>query len=128
MAVLSYTNIFTRDLDALPEFYKSVFGFKEIDEIRSPIFRGLDAGGCCIGFNANDAYGLLGLAGHAETKGVAFLLNFDVDSQDDVDRMVPIAQSAGAKLIKAPYKTYYNWYQAVLMDPEDNVFRINTVL
>ncbi|MCF5826706.1 glyoxalase, partial [Pseudomonas syringae] len=23
------------------------------------------------------------------------------------------------------YLTYYNWYQAVLLDPEGNVFRIN---
>jgi hypothetical protein len=28
-------------------------------------------------------------------------------------------------LVKAPYQTYYHWYQAVLLDPEQNVFRIN---
>ncbi len=128
MAALSYVNVFTRDLDALPDFYKSVFGFPEVEAIRSPIFRGLDAGGCCVGFNARDAYGLLGLADHANTTGVGFLLNFDVATKDEVDALVPVAIAAGAKLIKKPYQTYYNWYQAVLMDPEDNVFRINTVL
>ncbi len=128
MAALSYVNVFTRDLDALPDFYKSVFGFAEVEAIRSPIFRGLDAGGCCVGFNAQDAYGLLGLADHANTTGVGFLLNFDVATKDEVDTLVPVAVAAGAKLVKKPYQTYYNWYQAVLMDPEDNVFRINTVL
>jgi len=41
---------------------------------------------------------------------------------------VPIAVAMGARLIKAPYETYYHWYQAVLLDPEDNVFRINHML
>jgi predicted lactoylglutathione lyase len=55
-------------------------------------------------------------------------LNIDVDSKDDVDRMVPLALEAGATLIKPPYVTYYNWYQAVLFDPEQNVFRINHMM
>ena len=128
MAHLSYVNVFTRDLQALPDFYKAVFGFTEIEAIRSPIFRGLDTGRSSLGFNAQDAYGLLLLSEHADTKGVKFLLNIDVDSVDDVDRMVPRAVARGATLIKAPYKTYYNWYQAVLFDPEGNVFRINHML
>ena len=48
--------------------------------------------------------------------------------QADVDTCVPRAVEAGATLIKAPYTTYYNWYQAVLLDPEGNVFRINFML
>jgi hypothetical protein len=36
--------------------------------------------------------------------------------------------AAGARLVKAPYRTYYNWYQAVLLDPEQNVFRINFMM
>ncbi len=128
MAVLSYTNVFAADIVALSQFYSTLFGFPEIEAIRSPIFRGIDAGRCAIGFNAHDAYGLLGLGDHAETKGVKFLLNFDVDSTAEVDRLVPAAVSHGATLIKPPYRTYYNWYQAVLLDPEQNVFRINHVL
>ena len=42
--------------------------------------------------------------------------------------MTPLAVSRGARLIKEPYQTYYNWYQSVLLDPEDNVFRINKML
>ena len=128
MSKLSYVNVFARDIEALSGFSQRVFDFPEVESIRSPIFVGLDAGTCCIGFNAPDAYELLHLAEHSDTAGCKFLLNIDVDSPDDVDRMVPVAVEAGATLIKPPYTTYYNWYQAVLMDPEGNVFRINHML
>lgn len=128
MAHLSYVNVFARDIVALSDFYRRVFDFPEVEAIRSPIFRGLDAGRCCIGFNAHEAYDLLKLSEHADTRGVKFLLNIDVDSQDEVDRRVPLAVEAGATLIKAPYVTYYHWYQAVLLDPEGNVFRINYMM
>lgn len=128
MPHLSYVNVFARDVVALSGFYQRVFGFPEIEAIRSPIFRGLDTGKSSLGFNALDAYGLLGLAEHADTRGVKFLLNIDVDSPSEVDAMVPTAVAEGATLIKPPYKTYYNWYQAVLLDPEGNVFRINHMM
>ncbi|SAL46366.1 VOC family protein [Caballeronia concitans] len=128
MAHLSYVNVFARDIVALSAFYQKVFGFQEIESIRSPIFRGLDTGKSCIGFNAHEAYDLLQLSHLSETSGIKLLLNFDVDTPEAVDKLVPIALEAGATLIKAPYETYYHWYQAVLLDPESNVFRINTVL
>lgn len=128
MAELSYVNIFARDIEALSRFYIDLFGFEEIPAIRSPIFRGVATGKSCLGFNALDAYGLLKLDDYAETKGVKFLLNIDVDTAEEVDRLVPIAVAKGATLIKEPYKTYYDWYQAVLLDPEGNVFRINKML
>ena len=128
MSKLSYVNVFARDIEALSGFYQRVFDFPEVEAIRSPIFVGLDAGTCCIGFNAPDAYELLNLAEYSDTAGCKFLLNIDVDSPAEVDRMVPIAVEAGATLIKPPYTTYYNWYQAVLMDPEGNVFRINHMM
>ncbi|VXC79872.1 Glyoxalase [Pseudomonas sp. 8Z] len=128
MSTLSYVNVFARDVVALSGFYQQVFGFAEIEAIRSPIFRGLDTGKSSLGFNALDAYELLHLSDYADTRGVKFLLNIDVDSQADVERLVPHAVEAGATLIKAPYLTYYNWFQAVLLDPEGNVFRINYML
>ncbi|KIG01658.1 Glyoxalase-like domain containing protein [Burkholderia sp. MR1] len=128
MAHLSYVNVFARDIVALSAFYQKVFGFQEIESIRSPIFRGLDTGKSCIGFNAHEAYDLLQLSHLSETSGIKLLLNFDVDTPEAVDKLVPIALEAGATLIKAPDETYYHWYQAVLLDPESNVFRINTVL
>ena len=127
-ATLSYVNIFARDIVALSQFYMDVFDFTEIEKIRSPIFRGLDTGSSSLGFNAQDAYGLLKLDAFSDVSGVKFLLNIDVASMEEVDRMTPKAVSLGAQLIKPPYKTYYNWYQAVLLDPEQNVFRINHML
>lgn len=128
MAHLSYVNVFARDVVALSGFYQRVFGFPEIESIRSPIFRGLDTGQSSLGFNAPEAYELLHLAEYSETSGVKFLLNIDVDSQAEVDQAVPLAVAEGATLIKEPYVTYYNWYQAVLLDPEGNVFRINHMM
>jgi len=129
MATLSYVNVFAKDVVALSSFYQRVFGFAEIEAIRSPIFRGLDTGKSNIGFNAHDAYALLQLGeGADDVRGDSFLLNIDVESQAEVDRMVPVAVASGATLIKAPYVTYYHWYQAVLRDPEGNVFRINFMM
>ena len=128
MAHLSYVNVFARDVVALSGFYQQVFGFAEIEAIRSPIFRGLETGKSSLGFNALEAYALLHLDDFADTRGVKFLLNIDVDAKADVDRMVPVALAAGATLVKAPYETYYHWYQAVLLDPEGNVFRINFMM
>lgn len=128
MAHLSYVNVFAKDVVALSGFYQTVFGFTEIEAIRSPIFRGLETGKSALGFNALDAYDLLQLSGFSDTKGVKFLLNIDVDSKDDVDRMVPVALASGATLVKPPYVTYYHWYQSVLLDPEGNVFRINFMM
>jgi len=125
MNTLSYVNVFARDIVALSGFYAELFGFEEIQAIRSPIFRGLDTGRSCIGFNAPEAYALLGLSEFAGSTGSKFLLNIDVASQAEVERLVPLAIARGATLIKAPYLTYYNWFQAVLLDPEENVFRIN---
>lgn len=128
MAVLSYVNVFAQDIEALSSFYRDLFGFEEIPEIRSPIFVGLRTGHSCLGFNAQEAYGLLELSDYAEPTGVKFLLNIDVEAREDVERLAPIAVAHGASLIKAPYETYYHWYQAVLLDPEGNVFRINKML
>ncbi len=125
MAHLSYVNVFAKDVVALSGFYQKVFGFEEHVAMRSPIFRGLATGRSSLGFNAHEAYGLLQLADHADTRGVKFLLNIDVDTEAEVDARVPIAVAEGATLVKPPYITYYNWYQAVLLDPEGNVFRIN---
>lgn len=128
MTTLSYVNVFCSDIEAQCQFYQNVFGFEEIQAIRSPIFRGLNTGKSCLGFNAPEAYELLHLSEFSNGTGAKFLLNIDVDTQADVDRMVPVAIAAGATLIKPAYLTYYNWYQAVLLDPEKNVFRINYML
>ncbi|EGD60756.1 hypothetical protein Y88_1837 [Novosphingobium nitrogenifigens DSM 19370] len=126
-ATLSYVNVFAADIEGLSGFYRRVFDFAEIPEIRSPIFIGLATGQSNIGFNALDAYGLLQLDAYAPASGVKFLLNIDVADRAAVEERTAAAVGEGATLVKPPYETYYGWYQSVLLDPEGNVFRINVM-
>jgi predicted enzyme related to lactoylglutathione lyase len=128
MATLSWTNVFTKDLASLPDFYVDVFGFSEIPEMRNPVFRGIATGRTNIGFMAPEVYGILQLDDWAATAGAAFLLNIEVDSTDEVDRLTDVAIDHGATLRKPASTTSYGWYQSVLTDPEDNVVRINKVV
>ena len=128
MAKLSYVNIFAKDVRKLSKFYMDVFGFEEEKALRTPIFCGIRTSKTYIGFNGLEAYELLGLGKQANPTGIKFLLNFDARSMKEVDQFVAKAKKRGAEVIKKPYKTYYNWYQAVLLDPEGNCFRINKVL
>lgn len=124
---LAYVNIFAEDPEGLAGFYMRVFGFREIESHRSPIYRCIDAGGLELGFNSELAYPLLNLAAR-KPEGVADVrsyITFEVESPDAVDDAVMEALAAGGRLIKPAYETYYNARQAVLEDPEANIFRVN---
>jgi predicted enzyme related to lactoylglutathione lyase len=126
-ARLAYANIFASDHSALALFYQRVFGFVEIAANRSPIFVCLDAGGIELGFNAEQAYGLMGL-GDRKPRSVAALRTFltiEVSTPDAIDKAVTAALENGGNLVKAAYDTYYNARTAIVEDPEGNVFRIN---
>ena len=125
MAELGYLNIFADNVVKLAGFYADVFGFEEILASRTPIFRGLKTDKANIGFNADEAYELLNLKKSNDRSGNRSFVTFDVDSVEEVDRLTPIAVEKGATLLKAPFTTYYGWYQSVLLDPEGNAFRIN---
>lgn len=127
-ARLAYANIFAADIDALSQFYSRLLGFPLMPERSSPIYRCLDAGsGLELGFNAPLAYELLGVAGRkpAHEGHVNVYLTFEVASVADVDSIAEGAVTLGGSIVKPPYDTYYNARQAVLEDPEGNVFRIN---
>jgi len=125
---VSYINLFARDIEALCRFYAGTFGFEEIESVRSPIFRAVEAGGCRIGFNAHAAYGLLNLDGHAATSGAKAMVTVAVDGPAEADRLVPLAVANGATLVKPLFRTAYGTYQAVLFDPEGHVLRIDAPL
>lgn len=125
MAVIRDVNMFAADPERLAGFYGRLFGFAEFEALRSPIFRCLDAGGVRLGFNGEGAYALLDIAGRKRTdSSVGCYVTVEVDDDEAVDRLVTDAVEMGATLIKPPYETYYNAWQCVLADPEDNVFRI----
>jgi hypothetical protein len=126
---LAYVNVFARDIETLSGFYAALFGFREIEGHRSPIYRCLDAGGIELGFNASKAFELLSLGARAFREGepspVSVYFTVELGSEDAIDNTVTRCERLGGRVVKAPYQTYYNAYQAVLEDPEGNVFRIN---
>ena len=128
MTTMTYVNIFTKDIKKLSKFYIDVFDFEEDKRFSNEIFRGIRTSKTFIGFNALEAYELLDVPDKANTTGAKFFLNFNTRSMAEVDRLVSRATKRGAKLVKGPYRTYYNWYQAVLLDPEDNLFRVSKTL
>lgn len=124
MVALAYTNIFTSNIDRLANFYCTLFDLAEINESRSPIFRGFTSECSSIGFSALDAYELLGLE-LPTGSGDHVLQTFDVGSEDEVRELAVKATELGAVIVKEPFATYYGWFQAVLRDPDGNAFRIN---
>ena len=124
-ARLALVSILCRDVDAVVRFYAEGFGFVEEESVRSPIYRQLAAGDVAMGFHARDAYALLGLDGHDMIAGTRSMLMFEVGSDHEVDAMFVALTELGAGIHATPYDTYYDARQAVLSDPEGNVFRIN---
>ena len=126
---LAYVNVFARDIEALATFYGALFGFREIEGHRSPIYRCLDANGIELGFNASKAFELLALDERRPRDGEAapttVYFTVELGSPDAVANTVNRAALLGAKVVKPPYETYYNAVQALLEDPEGNVFRVN---
>jgi uncharacterized glyoxalase superfamily protein PhnB len=123
---LSFASVFADDIGELSDFYRRVFGFDEVVELRSEHFRGLRVGDTVLGFSAPTAYDMLNLAapenpGH----GVSSFLTFEMADDDEVDAATELAVAAGATCVKAPARTYYGAWQSVFLDPEGNAFRIN---
>ena len=124
-AFIRDVNLFATDPVRLAAFYSQLFGFPEIEAVRSPIFRCLDAGAVRFGFNGPQAYDLLDLSDRRRTdNGLGCYATVEVEDDAAVDATAGRAEELGATLIKAPYETYYKAWQCVLADPEDNVFRI----
>lgn len=115
-----------RDHRALADFYARAFGFPEIEVARSPIFTALDAGGITLGFHADEAYDLLGLADRRGAPPGPTHVTVEVGAFDDVDASLEPLLAAGATLVQGPFTTYYDARQLVLLDPEGNVLRVSS--
>ena len=119
---------FTRDIDALAGFYAALFKLPLIAAVASPIYRALDVNGTRIGIHDYQAYELLQIGERmiqGSPKPVGTYLTFNVASKDELASHLARALDLGARVLKAPYISYYNAYQVVLADPDDNMFRIN---
>ena len=124
VATAQLVSHFCEDHVALAAFYEQAFGFERVDEVTSEIFVALDAGGVALGFHADAAYELLGVAGRRSAAS-AHHVTFDLGTAAAVDAAVEVLVGLGATLVQGPFTTYYDARQAVFTDPEDNVFRIS---
>ncbi|MHB1710273.1 MAG: VOC family protein [Acidimicrobiales bacterium] len=122
---VSFTSLLAADIIELSDFYHRCFGWPEVMSLRSDIFRGLDGGNVIIGFSDLSAAEVLGIDDLVVPEGVRGFLTVEVDSDPEVEERTAVAERAGATVRKSPYRTYYGAFQAVLADPEGNVFRIN---
>lgn len=125
-----FFNLFCKDIESQMTFYKDLLGLPELTQKRSPIYRALDAGTSELGFNAQDAYALLGLTDRQPSSAtlppsLTGYATFMLESAQDVDIITQKTATLMGSVLKGPYKTYYNEWQAVLCDPEKNVFRIS---
>ncbi len=122
---ISLASYVSDDFVSLSAFYATVFDLPEVEELRSDIFRGLDVDGVTLGFSADVVYDMLQIEDQKNPSGTSQYLTFEVESEQDVLDRTQLAVSHGAVLKHEPYETYYGAFQSVLVDPENNVFRIN---
>lgn len=126
-------NLLCRDMDAQLHFYQALLHLPEAPHTRSPIYRAVETESFQLGFNAPDAYALLGLADREPSttvpppRTVTGYATFMLDTPGAVEAASARVEALGGKVIKPPYATYYGQWQAVLADPEDNVFRLSAV-
>jgi predicted enzyme related to lactoylglutathione lyase len=119
-------NLFCADPVALSGFYQALLGLPENAAARSPIYRALRLGSAELGFNKTDAYALLGLADRVPgDAGIRAYATFVVAEEAEIDALAARVTALGGRIIKAPYRTYYQAWQVVAEDPEGNVFRLN---
>jgi predicted enzyme related to lactoylglutathione lyase len=133
MSVISLTvNLFCRDHQRCFGFYQALLGGREVEAQRSPIFRALDFDSFQLGFHADDAVALLEAGpwrahAGADQEVAAHYPNFNLARAADVDAVAARVAGLGGRVVKGPYRTYYQAWQAVLADPEGHFFRVNAM-
>lgn len=124
MNPIMQVSLFSEDFIALSEFYRDVFGLTENESLRSDVFRGYMSDDVMIGFSALAAYEMLGLEPRKAGEGDQTAFTFKFASTEDLDTAVGTATQIGATLVKEQFMTYYDWYMAVLRDPDGNALRL----
>ncbi|MEM1288064.1 MAG: VOC family protein [Pseudomonadota bacterium] len=124
MNPIMQVSLFSEQFVALSEFYRDVFGLTENEGLRSDVFRGYMSEDVMIGFSAMAAYEMLGLEPRKSGEGDQTAFTFKFDTKADLDAAVGTATERGATLVKEQFMTYYNWYMAVLRDPDGNALRL----
>jgi len=125
MATLTYASLIAHDIEALADFYQGLFDLEEVAASRSEKYREFLTGGSKLGIVHFGGYAMLDLPVRDPAAPVSQILTFDVGTTEAVDAGLAKAAASGAKLVKAPFETFYGQYLAVLLDPEGNAFRIS---
>ena len=124
-----YFSLFCKNFEAQLAYYLALLSMPEAVTHRSAIYRCIQATNFEFGFHAAPAYALLGVADRApamlQTSPVTGYATFMLGSCAEVDASSLKAAALGGRIIKAPYPTYYGQWQAVLLDPENNMFRLS---
>ena len=127
-----FVNLFCRNIEAQLAFYQALLGLPEAEHSRSPIYRAIETDSFQFGFHAPPAYGLLSLGDRTpqpqpqQPAPVTGYATFMLATPQDVDTAARRVVALGGRVIKPPYASYYHQWQAVLADPEDQVFRVST--
>lgn len=125
---LSYISFLARDVDVLARFYIDALGLEEIEASRDPRYREVKGGGCMIGFAYQGAREALCIADEPAPLGTRSLLTFDVGTVAGVAPAIDRAVAAGATLVRPALDTFFGQHQAVLRDPEGNLFRLSAAI
>ena len=124
-----YFSIFCNDIEAQLAFYLALLRMPEAAKSRSPIYRCIHASSFEFGFHAAPAYALLGVPDRTPTPDqispTTSYATFMLSSCAEVNELTAKAAQLGGRIIKTPYPTYYGQWQAVLADPENNMFRLS---
>lgn len=124
---IRYATYLARDVASLAQFYVDALGLPEIEASRDERYREVDAGGCLIGFATEQVRTFINLPETAPS-GTRSLLTFDVGTLATLAPAVDRAVAAGAELVREATDTAFGQRQAVLRDPEGNVFRLSAAL
>jgi predicted enzyme related to lactoylglutathione lyase len=121
-------NFFCHDIEGQLRFYQRLLDLPEAEHTRSPIFRSVHTATFQFGFHSHRAYALLGLQDLVPVGTPPFAVSgyptFILASPAAVDACAASVASHGGHVQQGPFPTYYGQWQAVLRDPEENVFRV----
>lgn len=124
---LAYVTFLARDVAALAQFYVDALGLEEVLESRDHRYREVRGGGCMIGFATETMRAFVNLP-EIEAVGTRSILTFEVGSVAQVAVMAERTVSHGATLVREGQDTFFGQHQAVLSDPEGNVFRLSAAV
>jgi uncharacterized glyoxalase superfamily protein PhnB len=124
---LAYVTFLARDVAALAQFYVDALGLEEVLESRDHRYREVRGGGCMIGFATETVRPFVNLP-EIEAVGTRSILTFDVGSVAQVAGLAERAVGHGATLLREGQDTFFGQHQAVLSDPEGNVFRLSAAV